>query len=61
MEKLRKFIFCAGSNNIRYGNSKICSKIANTILASANYLINNHPDIKLAVLGITPGENTTKS
>ena len=52
-----KIIFSAGSNNLT-NNSKNCTQIANTIIESVNFLLNNHPGINLAILGIFPRENS---
>ena len=59
-ENAGKCIISIGSNNIRSNNHKHCQKIANTILSTASYLLDNHPQIELAVVGIFPRENDTK-
>ena len=50
-----------GSNNLkRSSNSKECRLIANTIVTTAKYLLNKHPNIGLAVVGIFPREDEGK-
>ena len=56
-----KMIFSAGSNNLIKNNLNNCAQIANTIMASVNFLLTNYPDINVAILGIFPRENSCKS
>ena len=55
-----KCILAMGSNNIRTGNSKECQRISNSIVSTASYLLEKHPRIKLAVVGILPREGEGK-